>query len=236
MLVKLDNWLHLPGVMDKTANLYLDSEILNTITRNMRLDFPTGLQDMITSRVMEYASIKDATIIKNLYYNHFPELWTESDPIGPLIPISMFTRALEILESWMSPHLGCELYTPITGTVIFLRQRVPFILIAGITFIPFSITKLIIPNLGSGNNQLLLNVGQPIRIHNWLLLHLKTAAIACRFPLETDLIIPISNILSENGINVYWERRRCKIEYFKFLRAITAASQNIAQKIASPQS
>ena len=81
-------------------------------------------------------------IIKNLLYNHFLDLWTMADPVGPLIPIAMFVRALEIIESWISPHIGCEFFTPITGTVVLLRQKVPFILIAGTAYIPYSIQNL----------------------------------------------------------------------------------------------
>ena len=119
-----------------------------------------------------------------------------------------------------------DLYTPITGSLLLLKQIVPYILIAGIVYIPFSIVSLLIPHPPPASKNPICTQSVPINIHNWLLIHLITAAHTCKFTLAVNPVIPISSILGMDGMDVHWDKRRGKAELAMFISRMKVVTQN----------
>ena len=206
ILVSFNSWITIPILRDTAGRLFADSSIIGTIASNHNLRIPKELPGLLTICYLEYLPEREVRIVEELYKGHLLELWRPGTAIGPLIPLPTFARGIELVECLISPTFGLQLFSPITGTLQILKQKVPFILIAGQIHLPYSIIKLIIP---STPGKLLITQQTPKQLCNWLLVHLVTAARISKFALSINPVIPLASLDLE-GIPLRWNNIRTK--------------------------
>ena len=212
-MITFNSWLMVPALVDTTGHFYIDINILKHLASLCKISLPQELPGLLSIHYLEYISEREHRILENLYKEHFPRLWSQGNAIGPIIPLPTFARGVEIVECLLSPKFNLQLFTPITGIILLLKQPVPFIMIAGRVHIPYSIVRLIIPHPPLTESIPLVTQQPPKQLHNWLLLHLITAARLSKYSLNINPVIPISNIIQIKGIKMFWIGIRNKLTH-----------------------
>ena len=218
-LISFNNWLRAPALIYDSDTILLDVQNLMTIARTHNIQMPPEFFCLLTNLNVEYLHPQVLHYILQIYKDNLPSLRNADDNIGPFIPIQSYVRGLEILECWLAPKIiSNNIFTPITGTLTLLRILVPYIHIAGIIFIPYSIVKLLIPyppplnpeNMIISNNHPDPTNKTPIHLSGWLHLHLLSAANTAVYGLNTNPVIPVTSILGINHTTLEWVSRMTK--------------------------
>ena len=187
LTIKLADWAILPAIC-KDGILWADSYQLLRTVQLKGSQPPDLLQYILNEPDPPHLSINETNALTEHSLKISPNIK------GPLqfnlAPIPLLARATEILESILSKTRQLELFTPITGAIKILDEKIPFLLIGGTPYIPWSWSKLLIPPQGD----ISIHKNPPLRISNWLLLHLNSAAELCNFVLATDNVAPLEDL------------------------------------------
>ena len=215
-LIKLNSWIELPCIVDWSGQLWGDCNALIKEAQLRGVHIPDNIYNLVTMHSCISLQSTDADIMQEIVKKHIPHL-VNSENTHTLVPLPDLARTAEIIESLLALSMNIHLFTPITGTVDILGEKIPYIIIGGKAYIPWSWSRLIIPNGKQSQN---IHSEPPLRIHNWLHLHLQTAAKICSYTLDVSLVAPLYDLIIGAEITASWGETRNKERSLKLIHKL----------------